>query len=512
MLILTCKLRNEIINCYDGTHSKEQLKKWATKKILLCPVCDKPYEYCHGQVKTPYFRHMNKNECEDRFSESETEEHLNGKRDLFEWIKKQKGVNNVVLEGWIPETKQRPDIMFEYGGKKYVIEYQCSPIATEYVERHELYKASGITDIWILGTDKYLEKSEIGKNFRMKEIEKHTDIYYDVYGKSIISKSIDISRLQNVNIDEMLYFFMDSDFRYYNENKRKLMYDFILENNLVIRSLSEEYISPLNLLEFNDNKILIKEDAINNIQNFYFKQKEEKLLYQNKLTKLSDFRKLIFEYYSAEHDINFSCMPSQSDGLGFKYAKQYFGFNNIANYPTVNFCKINYIYDSAIYEKLITVDVSDNGFKQVISLLDGQLADEIKFKKEINDFVKKYERQRKEEFDDLKGKLSQFTNKPIYLLFKENNNKLPSNIRFKFFEGTSDDLLVVMRCLYKDLKFLKEKNANKYVFMIPRKKWRTSSTGRSQYKVWNHPREVISDFEELGFTVLTYDDLITEVK
>ena len=157
MLILTCKLGNEIINCYDGTHNKEQLKKWSSKKILLCPVCGKHYEYCHGQVKTPYFRHMDKAECEDKYSESETEEHLNGKRDLFEWIKKQKGVTNAVLEGWIPETKQRPDIMFEYEGKTCVIEYQCTPIATEYVERHDLYKASGIIDIWIAGYEKYFK-------------------------------------------------------------------------------------------------------------------------------------------------------------------------------------------------------------------------------------------------------------------------------------------------------------------------------------------------------------------
>ena len=67
MLILTCKLGNEIINCYDGTHDKEQLKKWASKKILLCSVCGKPYEYCHGKVKTPYFRHMDKTECEDKY-------------------------------------------------------------------------------------------------------------------------------------------------------------------------------------------------------------------------------------------------------------------------------------------------------------------------------------------------------------------------------------------------------------------------------------------------------------
>ena len=73
------------------------LKKWSKKKILLCPVCGKPYEYCHGEVKTPYFRHMDKAECEDKYSESETEEHLNGKRDLYEWVKRQVGVTNAVL-------------------------------------------------------------------------------------------------------------------------------------------------------------------------------------------------------------------------------------------------------------------------------------------------------------------------------------------------------------------------------------------------------------------------------
>lgn len=181
ILILTCKLGNEIINCYDGTHNKEQLKKWASKRILLCPVCGKPYEYCHGEVKTPYFRHMDKNECEDKYSESETEEHLNGKRDLFEWIKKQNGVTEAVLEGWIPETKQRPDIMFKYNGKKYVIEYQCSPIATEYVERHELYKASGIIDIWICGIEKFLQK-----NMRQKYLQDMSYGFYSYEDKNLI--------------------------------------------------------------------------------------------------------------------------------------------------------------------------------------------------------------------------------------------------------------------------------------------------------------------------------------
>lgn len=77
--MLSCLLNGERINCYDGKHDKEQLKKWAKKRILMCPACGKPYEYCHGKVKSPYFRHMDKAECEDKYSEPETEEHLNGK-------------------------------------------------------------------------------------------------------------------------------------------------------------------------------------------------------------------------------------------------------------------------------------------------------------------------------------------------------------------------------------------------------------------------------------------------
>lgn len=165
------------------------LKKWSKKKILLCPACGKPYEYCHGEVKTPYFRHMDKAECEDKYSESETEEHINGKRDLYEWIKKQDGITNAVLEGWIPETKQRPDIMFNYNNKKYVIEYQCSPIATEYIERHELYKAVGITDIWICGTEKYLQD-----NMREKTIEDSSDGFYNYKTKTYINNLYYLSK------------------------------------------------------------------------------------------------------------------------------------------------------------------------------------------------------------------------------------------------------------------------------------------------------------------------------
>lgn len=171
--MLVAKIRGNLINCYDNQHSKELFKQWSDKNIIKCPVCGNTVEYCHGLIHTPYFRHKDKAQCEYLYAEPETEEHIKGKIALFEWIKQQDGVLNCVLEAWIPETKQRPDIMFEYGKSTWVIEFQCSPISSEQIQRHELYVASGINDIWIGGVDnygtgrKYIEKISKGMfNFR----------------------------------------------------------------------------------------------------------------------------------------------------------------------------------------------------------------------------------------------------------------------------------------------------------------------------------------------------------
>ena len=107
-----------------------------------------------------YFRHKDKSiECEGLYHEPETEEHIQGKTLLYNWLKglQDKGIiSNVQLESYIKETKQRPDLYFEWNGYRYVIEFQCTPIATEYLKRRELYKLANIKDIWILGLEKYL--------------------------------------------------------------------------------------------------------------------------------------------------------------------------------------------------------------------------------------------------------------------------------------------------------------------------------------------------------------------
>lgn len=188
IFILTCKLGDNIINCYNDGFSKDELKKWASKNILLCQACGKPYEYCHGKVRIPYFRHKDKVQCDALYSEPETDEHAKGKRDLYEWLKNQDGVTNVILEGWIPETKQRPDIMFVLNNKQFVVEFQCSPISTEYEERHNLYRAAGIIDIWICGTKKYFQYYHTsGGEKLLNLLEECCRLYYDVESKNIFN-------------------------------------------------------------------------------------------------------------------------------------------------------------------------------------------------------------------------------------------------------------------------------------------------------------------------------------
>lgn len=192
--MLTCKVGETIINCFDGKYDKYKLKEWSDKNRLICPDCGKPYEYCHGRVIFPYFRHKEKAECESLYSESETEEHLQGKIALYNWLLRlqENGVvENVKLELYISETKQRPDLYFEKDGKRFVIEFQCTPIASEYLERHEIYQLANVNDIWVLGTDKYnlnIRDNDVSHGWHFKTIEDYTNYYYNYKNNKFITK------------------------------------------------------------------------------------------------------------------------------------------------------------------------------------------------------------------------------------------------------------------------------------------------------------------------------------
>lgn len=238
--MLTCLVGKNMINTF--TYKDEKLRDWSNKGMLKCPVCGEKMLYCHGDFKIPYFRHEKNSDCPDIYSEGVTEEHINGIKLLYDWLNNQEDVSDIELEKWIPETRQRPDIYFKFNGEEYVIEYQCSPIATKYNERHDLYRLNNIKDIWILGVNKYsigkynsikgIDADLIIDNMKLKTIEleicnandeiiylNETGDIYKCYDVDMYSKTItDCSRYKIFNINKSTLEFNKSTNNYkFNE-------------------------------------------------------------------------------------------------------------------------------------------------------------------------------------------------------------------------------------------------------------------------------------------------------
>lgn len=114
-----------------------------------CPSCQNPVHLKAGSVMRPHFAHYQKEVC-DVFSEGETEEHILGKQQLYEWL-----VNlgyEVEMEAYLPKLMQRPDLLLKWKNQKIAIEFQCSGISIEKVKaRTEGYLQNGYKVIWILG-------------------------------------------------------------------------------------------------------------------------------------------------------------------------------------------------------------------------------------------------------------------------------------------------------------------------------------------------------------------------
>lgn len=335
--MLTCKVGNTIINCFDGKYDKYTLKKWSEENRLICPDCGNFYEYCHGEVIYPYFRHKEKNkDCEGIYHESETEEHVKGKLILYNWLLKMQSqgiIKDLKLESYIPETKQRPDIFFRVGNKRYVIEFQCTPIATEYLERHRLYQLAGINDIWIMGTYNYninLQKTYGTHPKRFKTLEKHANYYLDVNAKRLyIKKELIYSKL----LYKQIYL---PDYIGYKIN------EYVLDNLVIVPNCKllkkyikndyKEYMKNRDIIEAERKKLLEIETRRNNIL-----EKTKQLLNKNSINYNIDFRDSC-PYYRWAIDIELSI-----DNNNFNYV--FFIKENC-----IDFCKMNMYYPK--YENL----------------------------------------------------------------------------------------------------------------------------------------------------------------
>lgn len=120
------------------------------KKQLYCPGCKGEVYFKSGPKVVPHFSHYAKEACES-FSEGETREHLTGKQQLYEWLASSN--EDVELEAYLPELKQRPDLLWKRKGENHLaIEFQCSALPKErMIERTKGYQENGYEVLWILG-------------------------------------------------------------------------------------------------------------------------------------------------------------------------------------------------------------------------------------------------------------------------------------------------------------------------------------------------------------------------
>lgn len=274
--MLSCIVGNKSVNSF--IYEETKLRKWSNKGILKCPECGEKVIYCNGDYKVPYFRHEAKSDCVGNYSEPMTDEHINGIKILFNRLSEIEGVSNLEVEKYIKNTRQRPDIYFEYKGDRYCIEYQCSPISTQYNRRHELYELEDIKDIWILGTEKYnfdkYEKDNEKIRFREKKIKTIED-EIDKSSSPLLYLDVTSENLYRVDVQGFLCIHRwKSKYEKFKEailkTKIKLNLDIISIKNTYIKTFVEKENKSIDyIIKDTANSILEIEELINLLKDKY---------------------------------------------------------------------------------------------------------------------------------------------------------------------------------------------------------------------------------------------------
>jgi competence protein CoiA len=126
---------------------KKELTAIRSMEKFHCPECHEEVIMKLGSKKIWHFSHVSGSSCQYQY-DRESEYHLSGKLQLYEWLKKQ-GIN-AELEKFDPLIRQKPDLAFDWHGMKYAIEFQCSIIPEElFLKRTKTYFEHGYIPIWI---------------------------------------------------------------------------------------------------------------------------------------------------------------------------------------------------------------------------------------------------------------------------------------------------------------------------------------------------------------------------
>lgn len=134
-------------------HAAQEVTK---EHLLFCPVCKGRVILKNGKQKSAHFAHKIRKICVG-FSEGETKEHLSLKQVVFDWLQRYSPNSVIHLEGYLPKTRQRPDVLYE----KLAIEIQCSILPYRiFEERTNTYQKNGYVVWWIIGK-KFLRNKKL---------------------------------------------------------------------------------------------------------------------------------------------------------------------------------------------------------------------------------------------------------------------------------------------------------------------------------------------------------------
>ncbi|WP_419888704.1 competence protein CoiA [Neobacillus niacini] len=148
--MLTAQTHSGTIFSLGKEYNKETLMFIRKNEKFFCPACGERVSLKLGTQRIYHFAHRSGTVCRE-FYEGETIYHMKGKLQLYQWLERQR--IPVELEYYDSIIKQRPDILFLYDGKKYALEYQCSPITEEiFKKRTEAYRQQNYIPLWIQGS------------------------------------------------------------------------------------------------------------------------------------------------------------------------------------------------------------------------------------------------------------------------------------------------------------------------------------------------------------------------
>ena len=157
-------------------HSREALQQYRQHQQFFCPQCQRPVQLKIGKLNIPHFAHIANTSCDQRFAEGESKLHMEGKIQLFEWLKSLG--HTVELEPFLPKLSQRPDLLLQSELRSIALEYQCSAITTENWQlRTDGYEKNNIQVLWLFQTPQKSYTSHAIQKMRISPIFQHAITY-----------------------------------------------------------------------------------------------------------------------------------------------------------------------------------------------------------------------------------------------------------------------------------------------------------------------------------------------